>query len=91
MSGSGNIDANPGTLTYGPTLVEGRHRGEFIVSEARGYRSRDLGTITNSGSAAILYPAGLVVEIATAQTGSTPAAVQPYTASTAAVPDTRVP
>ena len=83
MSGT-NIDANPGNLPQLPTFLEGQHRGEFLVSEAHGYRSRDLATITNAGSTQIIFPAGLVVEIATPQNGSTPAAVQPYTATVAA-------
>ncbi|MGI4850449.1 MAG: head decoration protein [Janthinobacterium lividum] len=68
-----------------PTFIEGRHRGGFIVRESAGsFRSRDLATLTNSSAAAITYPAGLVLEIATAQSGTTPAVVLPYSSTVTA-------
>lgn len=71
------------SLAEFPTFVEGRHSGGFIVREANGFRSRDLATVTNSGTAAITYAAGLVMEIFTPQTGVTPAVIAPYTSTTA--------
>jgi hypothetical protein len=84
MSGTTNIDANAGSLAQLPIFIEGAHRGGFMVREANGLRSRDLAILANSGAAAITYPAGLVLEIATAQNGATPAGVAPYAAGTAA-------
>lgn len=42
-------------------LAEGRRAGEFMVSEARGMQSRDVGNFTNSGGTDIVLPAGLVL------------------------------
>ncbi|WP_083245499.1 head decoration protein [Paraburkholderia nodosa] len=57
---------NPPNLTQTP-LVEQWHAGGFLVSEARGHRSRDVGTI---GGAAKVYP-GTVLGL---QTGGVAAA-----------------
>lgn len=38
-------------------LTEGRHRGEFLVSEANGYRSRETGTLKSGEN----LPAGRVL------------------------------
>lgn len=71
-------------LTEFPLITEGRHRGGFIVRESNGFRSRDLATLTNSGTATVTYAAGLVMAISTAQTGSTPAVVAAYASTVAA-------
>jgi len=49
-----------------PVLTEGQYRGEFIVSEANGFRSRDLITLASNGSTAITYKAGHVLALVTA-------------------------
>lgn len=44
-----------------PVLTEGRHRNEFMVSEAPGTLSRDNVTLSNVTGAAVTFPAGLVL------------------------------
>ena len=44
-----------------PVLAEGRRTAEFMMSEANGMRSRDVGTFINSGTVEVLLPAGLVL------------------------------
>ena len=42
-------------------LTEPRRRGGFLVSEADGTRSREVGKFINSGTADLSLPAGLVI------------------------------
>jgi hypothetical protein len=42
-------------------LTEGRRRGGFLVSEAEGTRSREVGKFINSGSVDVTLPAGMVI------------------------------
>ncbi len=49
-----------------PVLTEGQYRGEFLVSEANGMRSRDVITLASNGSTAITYKAGHVLALVTA-------------------------
>jgi hypothetical protein len=65
----------------GTVLLEGQHRGEFLVSEARGYRSREVGTLTNGGASAVVYPAGLVLAMTAEPTKGVPATLAAYTAT----------
>lgn len=43
------------------TLTEPRHPAEFLISEANGYRSRQVVTLASNGSTAISYAAGAVL------------------------------
>lgn len=49
-----------------PVLTEARRRGGFIVSEANGMRSREIGTFINAGTVAVTLPAGTVLGALTA-------------------------
>ena len=42
-------------------LTEPRRRGGFLVSEAEGIRSREVGKFINSGSVDVPLPAGMVI------------------------------
>lgn len=64
------------------SMVEGRHTGEFLVSEADGTRSRDEVTVTQSGAALVsgtvmakLTASGKYVPYDNAAAGSTGAEV----------------
>jgi len=43
------------------TLTEGRHRAEFLISEANGSQSRDTITLSNAAGAEVTFPAGMVL------------------------------
>ena len=53
-----------------PVLTEGFYDGGFLVSEAPGYLSKDLGYIDNSSGSDVLFSAGLVVVMAAAGVAS---------------------
>lgn len=42
-------------------LTEGHRRGGFLVSEAEGTRSREVGKFINSGTVDLALPAGMVI------------------------------
>ncbi len=44
-----------------PVLTEARRRGGFLVSEAEGTCSREIGNFVNSGTVDVALPAGLVL------------------------------
>jgi hypothetical protein len=43
------------------TFTEPHRRGGFLISEAEGTRSREVGAFTNAGSVDLALPAGLVI------------------------------
>jgi len=49
-----------------PVLNEGQYAAEFIVSEANGFRSREVITLASNGSTPITYKAGHVLAKVTA-------------------------
>lgn len=48
------------------TMTEGFYPGHFIVSEANGFRSRDVVTFLSNGTTEVTYQAGTVLALVTA-------------------------
>ena len=63
---------------YAPAIMEGLHRGAFVVRESNGFRSRERATLNNGGTAAVYYPPGLVVALSGVPGAYT---VAPFTSS----------